>query len=204
MLTPCVGKTGKDDDDSVSGLMRFLIAHFAPVVNKLLPEGSPAEIARLIESDEYFNKLTFDEIVLALVNVLVLLARLFREHVERTDEKDQPQLYSKLLGLHTLPWEPDAWESYVKDFNQCSDKVRHAQAKVKTRVDASKLSKDKTRLLQFVPTVDLLEKTIKLLLPSDLSPPQINALTPEVRCFCHGSLARRFGPHCFGGFCGFG
>lgn len=33
------GKGGKEEDDSVAGLMRFLILHFPPVCNKLLPEG---------------------------------------------------------------------------------------------------------------------------------------------------------------------
>ena len=36
------GKGGKDDDDSVAGLMRFLILRFQAVCNKLLPEGGLA------------------------------------------------------------------------------------------------------------------------------------------------------------------
>ena len=34
-----MAKSNKEEDDSVSGLMRFLIAHFAPVYGKLMPEG---------------------------------------------------------------------------------------------------------------------------------------------------------------------
>ena len=171
--------SSKEDDDSVSGLMRFFIAHFQAVVNKLLPEGTPEEINKLIETDEYFNKLNFDELAVAEVNILLVLSRLYKQHVQRQDEQGHPQRFSKLLGLHSPAWEPDAWKAYVGDFNACSEKVQHALTKVKTRMDASKLSKDKTRLLQFVPTVDLLEKVIRYLLPNSLDNPQISALTPE-------------------------
>ena len=113
----------------------------------------------LIETDEYFNKLTFDEVVTASVNVLLILARLYKQNVQRQDEVAHPERFSKLLGLHSLSWETDAWKAYVGDFNTCTDKVRHAHTKIRTRVDASKLSKDKTRLLQFVPTADLAKKS---------------------------------------------
>ena len=170
----------KEDDDSVSGLMRFLIAHWPPVVNKLLPEvSSVEELYKLIESDKYFNKLTFDDLVLAEVNIHRVLSRLYKQYVKREDERECPRLYSSLLGLHSQAWETDAWREYVGDFNACSDKVQHALGKVRTRMDASKLSKDKTRLLQFVPTLDLTEKVIRYLLPKNLSDPQISALTPE-------------------------
>ena len=169
----------KEDDDTVSGLMRFLIAHWPPVVNKVLPDGSPEEINKLIESGKYFNRLTFDEVVLAEVNILRVLSRLYQQYVEREDEKKRLGLYSKLLGLHSQAWEKDAWKEYVGDFNACSEKVQTALEKVKTRMDASKLSKDKTRLLQFVPTLDLTEKVIRYLLPNTLTEPQISALTPE-------------------------
>eukprot|EP00973_Karenia_brevis_P001231 168334-Karenia_brevis.AAC.1 len=80
------GKTGREDDDSVGGLMRFLIAHWSPVVNRLLPEGSPEEVQQLIETDEYFNTLSFDEVARAMVNILLLLVRLFPQHQRRADE----------------------------------------------------------------------------------------------------------------------
>ena len=39
------GKAGsKEDEDTVYGLMRFFIVHFPPVINKLLPAGTPAEL----------------------------------------------------------------------------------------------------------------------------------------------------------------
>ena len=168
-------KVGKDDDDSVAGLMRFFIAHFPAVVNKLLPEGPLAELNKLIESDAYFNKLNFDEVATANVNILLILSRLYKEQCQRPDEVGHPELYSKLLGLHSLSFEPDAWRAYVGDFNACSDKVLHAHTKIKTRADASKLSRDKTKLLQFVPTVDLLGKVIRFLLLATLTDPQIEA-----------------------------
>ena len=41
------GKGSKDDDDSVAGLMRFLLLHFPVVCNKLLPEGGVAFLSCL-------------------------------------------------------------------------------------------------------------------------------------------------------------
>ena len=37
--------------DSTAGMMRFLLAHFPAVVNKILPNVAPEEIARLLEED---------------------------------------------------------------------------------------------------------------------------------------------------------
>ena len=51
------------------------------------------------------------------------------------------------------------------------------QSKVKTRVGASKLSKDKTRFLYFCPTIDLIEKVFEYLLPVDDA--ARCAMTPE-------------------------
>ena len=82
-----------------------------------------------------------------------------------------------LFPLHIF--DSEAWKEYVDDFNKCTDRVIAAQRKVKTRVDAGKLSKDKTNLLQFVPNADQLEKAIRFLLPSELTQPQINVLTPR-------------------------
>ena len=179
-LQPKPGKDGNDEDDSVAGLARFFIAHFPAVTNKLLPAGTvPEEADKLIESEGYFNKLTFDQLATADVNILLVLSRLFVQYVTRADEVQRPERYSKLLGLHSLTFDSEAWKEYVDDFNKCTDRVIAAQRKVKTRVDAGKLSKDKTNLLQFVPNVDQLEKAIRFLLPSELTQPQINVLTPE-------------------------
>ena len=177
-LVNCV--SAKPAKDSVAGLARFFIAHFPAVTNKLLPAGTGSEEAdKLIESEEYFNKLTFDDIASASVNILLLLSRLFVQNEERKDEENRPERYSKLLGLHVLPFDGDAWKEYVADFNKCTDKVIAAQSKTKARLDAGKLSKDKTNLLQFIPNVDQLEKVISFLLPDRLTQPQINSLTPE-------------------------
>ena len=96
-------KTGKEDEDSMAGLARFFIAHFRAVTSKLLPAGTAdGEADELVESDEYFNKLTFDQIASASVHILLLLSRLFIRYVKRSDEEDHPERYSKLLGLHAL------------------------------------------------------------------------------------------------------
>ena len=107
--------------------------------------GAPDSVASL-DPDLYFNDLTVDEAVGALVNVLLIMERLYVRNQRRSDEVDS-NLYSTLLGLHTLPWQDDSWNSYVDAFNETTDRVIAAQSKVKTRADASKLSKDKTRML---------------------------------------------------------
>ena len=43
--------------ESVAGMMRFLVAHFKMVVHKIMPEGSPEEVQKLLEDDpDYFIK----------------------------------------------------------------------------------------------------------------------------------------------------
>ena len=136
-LQPKPGKDGNDEDDSVAGLARFFIAHFPAVTYKLLPAGTvPEEADKLIESEGYFNKLTFDQLATADVNILLVLSRLFVQYVTRADEVQRPERYSKLLGLHSLTFDSEAWKEYVDDFNKCTDRVIAAQRKVKTRVDA--------------------------------------------------------------------
>lgn len=68
----------ESERDSVAGLQRFLVAHFPPVVSKIMPEGSPEEIKTLMESEEdFFNDITYDEAVLAVVNPLLVLEQLY-------------------------------------------------------------------------------------------------------------------------------
>ena len=51
-------------EDTVAGLARFLVGKFPVVVNKILPEASPADIQKILEDDpDYFNDLTYDEVV---------------------------------------------------------------------------------------------------------------------------------------------
>eukprot|EP00973_Karenia_brevis_P023199 3194804-Karenia_brevis.AAC.1 len=62
-----------EKDDSVAGLMRFLVAKFPAVVNKLLPPGlSDADIKQILDEDpDYFNDLCYDEVVQGMANVLL-------------------------------------------------------------------------------------------------------------------------------------
>jgi hypothetical protein len=96
----------------------------------------------------------------------------------RPAELGLPESFSDLTGLHTMHWNADARKTYVGSFNACVDRVKHALGKLGTRVDASKLSKDKTRVLQFIPTVDLLEKALSFLLKPK-SAAECDALSPE-------------------------
>ena len=114
-----------------------------------------------METDGYYNDLTFDQAVNATVNVLLVLGRLYKQHQPR--EGEPAGNYSQLSGLHSMGWQDAAWKDYVKSFNRVVDQVNAANQSIKTRAGATRLSKDKTRLLQFCPTVDLLEKVISLL-----------------------------------------
>jgi hypothetical protein len=153
------------DKDSVAGLARFLYGHFKPMCSKVLPEGSPDEIEKLIqENDEYFNDILFDEAVTCVVNILLVMDLLYQLDVERVDEKEHKEMFSELTGLHTLSWGPAAKKLFTDKFNASSDKIKEAFAKLSSRIDASGLSKDKTRLLQLLPPVELMEKTIAYLM----------------------------------------
>ena len=52
--------------DTVAGMSRFLIGHFKSVAHKILPDGSPEDVQALLNEDpDYFNDLTYDEVVQA-------------------------------------------------------------------------------------------------------------------------------------------
>ena len=109
------------------------------------------------------------------------MSRLFKQYTGRGDEEGRPLRYSELLGSHPMAFDSEAWKAYVTDVKSCTDKMLDVQKKLKTRIDARKLSKDKTNLLHFAFTVDQLEKVSRFLLPSQLTEPRINALTPVDR-----------------------
>lgn len=117
----------------------------------------------MVETDGYFNSLTFDEAVTAIVNVLLLMGGLYIQHQPRKDEGGAGNRFSTLSGVHSMGWKPDAWARYVQDFNSIVERVVVANQKVKTRQEAGRLSKDKTRRMEFCPSVGLLEKTIEYL-----------------------------------------
>ncbi len=53
--------------------MRFLLTKFPAVVNKLLPQGPPARLQRLLEEDpDHFNDTADDDVTQALANVTLL------------------------------------------------------------------------------------------------------------------------------------
>eukprot|EP00971_Amphidinium_carterae_P226098 4484683-Amphidinium_carterae.1 len=53
-----------EQEDSVAGLMRFLVAKFPAVMHKVLPSGTPEELAQLLDDDpDYFNELEYDAVI---------------------------------------------------------------------------------------------------------------------------------------------
>ena len=126
----------------------------------------------------FFNDILFDTAVTSVVNPLQILERLFVQDVQREDEKNNPHRFSSLTGLHTLPWTDEAKKTYTQHFNDNADKIRKAFQSISSKVDPSKLSKDKTRPLQFMAPATLLENSIRCLLEfkdGDLNP----NLSPE-------------------------
>lgn len=151
-------------------------------VNKILPEGlSPVEIQQLLEVDpDYFNDIDFDTAVLSVLHILVILDKLYVLNVKRDDENGQSRAqFSKLTGLHSMGWAPEARQKFIDAFNEHSDKVRAGLQKLSTRIDTAKLSKDKTRSLQFLPTGELMERTIKYLLEPETPYKDACALEPD-------------------------
>ena len=60
-------------DDTVAGMMRFLIAKFPSVVNKVQPEGlTESQLHDLTASDDYFNNLEYDVVVKCMAHVLLV------------------------------------------------------------------------------------------------------------------------------------
>ncbi|CAK0821406.1 unnamed protein product [Prorocentrum cordatum] len=150
--------------DSVAGLSRFLVGKFPVVVHKIMPDLNPAEVEQLLQDDpDYFNSMNYDDVVGGLANILFAGRQLFQKDappsVPATDVK---KVYSKITGLHTLPMSSEVQEHFRKSYNDSADAIRDDLANLGGR--ASQLSKDKTRPLQFIAPVHLLEKTINFLL----------------------------------------
>jgi hypothetical protein len=179
-LVALLEETRDSAKDSVAGLSRFLYCHFPPKCNKILPEASEEEIKDLIEQDEeFFNDVVFDDAVLSIVNPLLLLGRLYELGKEREDEKDEKQMFSTLSGLHTMKWDTGARGRFAEKFNESSAKITASFSKLRTRIDASSLSKDKTRPLQLVPTCELMESVLRYILQSANKSVDASHYTPE-------------------------
>ena len=95
----------ESDKDSVAGLQRFRYLHLPAVANKIRPEGADPEE----NGEQYCNNVSFDDAVLSAVHPELLLDRLYKQDVERHDEKDDKTMFSALSGLHTMKWSNDAW-----------------------------------------------------------------------------------------------
>ena len=96
-----IGKKG----DSVAGLPRFLIGHFLSVCSKVCPENLSAQEMQnlLLEDPNYFNDLSFDEIVKAATNLLLLADAAFPYQHRRDDEVGPAaSRYSEIRGIHTM------------------------------------------------------------------------------------------------------
>lgn len=172
-----IGKKG----DSVAGLPRFLIGHFLSVCSKVCPENlSPQEMQNLLlEDPNYFNDLSYDEIVKAAANVLLLADASFPYQRRRDDEVGAAAgRYSEIRGIHTMEFEEGVVSSFQKDFNDMVDDYR--QAKKAGDAKAALLSKDKTRPLQFIPGIHVFEQgLLHLLSIAGVSADQWQNLSPE-------------------------
>ncbi|CAK0865173.1 unnamed protein product [Prorocentrum cordatum] len=180
-IVPILQQARGNPKDSVAGMQRFLYCHFPAVCKKVLPEGSEEELAELVQnSEDYFNELSLDDAVKSVVHPLLLMEGLHKMNVERQGERGNRNMFSNMSGQHVMAWEPGVENSFAKKFNESAEKIAAAFQRLGSRVDASKLSKDKTRPLQFLPAAALLEKAIEYLVfrgvqvdPSKYSPEEL-------------------------------
>eukprot|EP00435_Cladocopium_sp_Y103_P029585 s1478_g7.t1 len=151
--------------DSVAGMPRFLIGHFLSVCSKVAPEGLSSQEMQnlLVEDPHYFNDLSYDEVVTAATNVLLLADSVFPYHRRRDDEVGPAAgRFSEIRGIHTMEFAAGVVSSFQKDFNDMVDDYR--KAKKASDGKASLLSKDKTRPLQFIPGIHVFEQGLLRLL----------------------------------------
>ena len=151
--------------DSLAGLPRFLIGHFVPVCSKVCPEGlSPHELQNLLLNDpNYFNDLSYDEVVKATTNILLIADALFPYQGRRQDEQGpHAGKYSDIRGIHTMEFAEGVVTSFHQEFNDMVEECR--QARRKGDANAALLSKDKTRALQFIPGIHVFEQVLLHLL----------------------------------------
>ena len=154
--------------DSTAGMMRFLTGHFKPVVNKILPDGPPDEIRALLEEDpDYFNDLVYDDVVESIANLMLVSGSLFVKNQMRADEDGDRGRYSEVKGVHFMPWNTEVRQHFRETFNEMADTVRSEARASKDEGeggDEGKVRKDMTRVLQFMPPLDVIEKVCAFLL----------------------------------------
>ena len=152
--------------DSVAGMPRFLIGHFLSVCSKVAPEGLSSQEMQnlLVEDPHYFNDLSYDEVVTAATNVLLLADSVFPYHRRRDDEVVDLLPAGSRRSVASTLWSlpPCVVSSFQKDFNDMVDDYR--KAKKASDGKASLLSKDKTRPLQFIPGIHVFEQGLLRLL----------------------------------------
>jgi hypothetical protein len=150
-----------EKEDTAFGMARFVHSVFPMVANKIRPEGA-ADVAAHVAEESYFNDLTYDQCVSCMAHVMLVAARLFPYGQKRDDADQHPGCYSKLLGVHSLPWEPAVKADFREEFNKFVDEIREDQ--MGTGEKSSRLNKEKTRPLQFMAPADVFEKVLEYLL----------------------------------------
>ena len=180
--------------DSTAGMMRFLVGHFSAVVNKILPDAPAEQITKILDADpDYFNDLSYDNVVQAMGRVMLVSSLLFPKGRERPDERGKSDRFSKVRGAHFLPWAPDVKEHFDAQFNKSADYVRsEARASKGEDEDSgySAVRKDMTRTLQFIPPIDVGEKVVAFLLKkAGKTDAQVRDMTGDAMVECLGEHA---------------
>ena len=137
-------------------------------MHKILPEGSPAELRSILEEDpNHFNDIPYDDVVEGIAHILLISTCLYVYGKERKDEHGDRAKYSRVKGIHTLPWDPAAKAHSNHAFNCTADVVREESRASKPDDEANTYStsrKDMTRVLQFMPPLHFVERVISFLL----------------------------------------
>ena len=117
----------------------------------------------LLEDPHYFSDLSYDEIVTAATNVLLLADSVF-PYQRRGDDEVGPAAgrYSEIRGVHTMEFAEGVVSSFQKNFNDMVDE--HRPAKKAGDEKAGLLRKDKARPLQFIPGIHIFEQGLAHLL----------------------------------------
>lgn len=178
--------------DTVAGMSRFLMCKFPAVHCKIRPSSDGEAVRGEIE--EYFNLLGYDQVVASMAHVLCITKLLF-PHNEARDDEAQSKTFSKVSGLHTLPFVAAVKEHFVSTFNEYVGRVR-ADQKV-LGGESSRLNKEKTRALQFIAPLDCFEKAIRFLLlkqGNDVREESLTRMSGEDIIHSLASVRRLIGP----------
>ena len=152
----------------MAGMDRFLVAHFPPVFNTMLPtfpdvdEGEEALQGLLMGGPNYFSDVSLDDAVNAVAYILRVADRLFQRGEVRSDEADRRGAFERSTGMHCTPWDAPAYGAFVGDvFNKSIDDIRACHQNISSRGQAAKMSKERTMPLRSLPTADLFKKHVR-------------------------------------------